>query len=448
MSWLVFHHASFIFCFFFPRGITECVPTIRHSNVKSQITVLRLSACVCLPALGKSHLISSSKRGTDGNKEKPSTAQFYLFIHFHKNKPFRALPGGFNESFRHSRQKNAHPEWQTGFKWLPEIHLWTPIRTPEPLIGSSNQWPKGGLRYSWGVHATPSLSLKSEGGESPPCPGSLGNLEVSSAQLLLTLQGLSEELRCHCTKSGRAVDANDPPSEGHRALPGTGRLWLPIGCQASHLLPWPWCSPRHQEHSRTRRLRSHLYPQPRPSQRCWYSLKAYTRDWSCHEGSHRGQWHTWAILCTWDLRVRRLKSNMGNTDRLWDKMRKKNKGSDDRPQGKKNPSSSWPLSWGQMDSPRAPALSPSWTPSQANGQRASRAPPPPDRNPLPAPPSPHNRKQPPQPPAGTKGLRQRHRDTVLITATSHRRRSTPQKHRTCPLLPSLGLRWQQQPVSG
>ena len=110
MSWLVFHHASFIFCFFFPRGITECVPTIRHSNVKSQITVLRLSACVCLPALGKSHLISSSKRGTDGNKEKPSTAQFYLFIHFHKNKPFRALPGGFNESFRHSRQKNAHPE--------------------------------------------------------------------------------------------------------------------------------------------------------------------------------------------------------------------------------------------------------------------------------------------------------------------------------------------------
>lgn len=110
MSWLVFHHASFILCFFFPRGITECVPTIRHSNVKSQITVLRLSACVCLPALGKSHLISSSKRGTDGNKEKPSTAQFYLFIHFHKNKPFRALPGGFNESFRHSRQKNAHPE--------------------------------------------------------------------------------------------------------------------------------------------------------------------------------------------------------------------------------------------------------------------------------------------------------------------------------------------------
>lgn len=92
------------------RGITECVPTVRHSNVKSQITVLRRSACVCLPALGKSHLISSSKRGTDGNKEKPSTAQFYLFIHFHKNKPFRALPGGFNESFRHSHQKKAHPE--------------------------------------------------------------------------------------------------------------------------------------------------------------------------------------------------------------------------------------------------------------------------------------------------------------------------------------------------
>lgn len=78
MSWLVFHDASFIFCFFFLRGITEWVPTVRHSNVKSQITVLRRSASVCLPALGKSHLISSSKRGTGGNKEKPSTAQFYL----------------------------------------------------------------------------------------------------------------------------------------------------------------------------------------------------------------------------------------------------------------------------------------------------------------------------------------------------------------------------------
>ena len=110
MSWLAFHNASFPFCFSFLRGITECVPTVRHSNVKSQITVLRHSACGCFPTLGKSHLNSPSKRGTDGNKEKPSTAQFYLFIHFHKNKPFRALPGGFNESFRHSHQKKEHPE--------------------------------------------------------------------------------------------------------------------------------------------------------------------------------------------------------------------------------------------------------------------------------------------------------------------------------------------------
>ena len=67
------------------------------------------------------------------------------------------------------------------------------------------------------------------------------------------------------------------------------------------------------------------------------SLKAYTRDRSCHGGSHGGQRHAWAILCTWDLRVRRLRSNTGNGHRLWDKTRKKNKGSDDRPQGKKIP---------------------------------------------------------------------------------------------------------------
>lgn len=49
-----------------------------------------------------------------------------------------------------------------------------------------------------------------------------------------------------------------------------------------------------------------------------------------------------------------------NRDRLWDKIRKKRKGSDERPRDK-NLNNTRPQSWGQMDSPRAPSLKVSFT---------------------------------------------------------------------------------------
>lgn len=81
------------FCFFcFLRGKTDPVPSSWHKNVKSQITAKRLSVRAGLP-FREALPNSSSENWGKGHKEKLLMAQFKFPIHFHKNGPFRHLPG-------------------------------------------------------------------------------------------------------------------------------------------------------------------------------------------------------------------------------------------------------------------------------------------------------------------------------------------------------------------
>lgn len=173
----------------------------------------------------------------------------------------------------------------------------------------------------------------------------------------------------------RQQKPNDPPSDGALS-PYTARKALapnPLpGLTLAHLTVG---FARHQEHStHTETLVSPVSSaSSKPEMLVPVSLKAYTRDRGRHAGSHRGR----------DIHgPSRAPGTLGRGD--WGQTRATGTGSGirrgrkarDRMTGHKvkNPSRSWPLSWGRMGSPRAPALSlPQGPPTQVNGQRTGRA---------------------------------------------------------------------------
>ena len=127
--------------------------------------------------------------------------------------------------------------------------------------------------------------------------------------------------------------------KGYRARPGIilgVYIFLTPG-QASHLLT---CPPRYQANStpaETALCTPISSASAQSEMLAPVSIKACAGDRGCF---HREQGYTRA------MRVKRLTSQLREQGRLWDKIRQKHKGSDDRPQGKKNLNNTWPRGHG------------------------------------------------------------------------------------------------------
>lgn len=134
------------FCFsYFLRQITEPVPPIRHRNTQFHITTERLSS-ICLPSLGRHFWLVPLQR-IDSKKD-PQWHNFNFLSTSIKMDHSELFLMNLMKALDTLPRKTHTPKTTNSISvasWNPSMD---PIRTPGPLIGSSNKWPKWGLRNS------------------------------------------------------------------------------------------------------------------------------------------------------------------------------------------------------------------------------------------------------------------------------------------------------------